>query len=63
MKNLLLLLIILGALTACEKDYICDCAYEPNPPHKKIYIKAKTDGGAERQCNKNEEAGETCVLQ
>jgi hypothetical protein len=63
MKRILLLFVTLAGLTACDKQYICNCVIDGNLPHKKIYLKAKTDGGAERQCRKNEEGEETCTLQ
>lgn len=64
MKKLVLFFISSFFLVACDKTYVCNCGLEGGGlPYKKIYIQAKTENSAERQCSKKEEAGETCVLQ
>ena len=64
MKKILLLTVSVLALTACDKSYVCNCGYASGgPAYKKVYLTAKSDGGAERQCKKQEEADEVCVLE
>jgi len=64
MKKLFFLLFISLTISACDKEYVCNCAAEPGGlPYKKVYLLAKSDNGAERKCTKLEEGTESCVIQ
>lgn len=64
MKKILLFSLSLLFLASCDKTYVCNCGYATGGlPYKKVYLKAKTENGAKRKCNKIEESGETCALQ
>ena len=64
MKKIIFLVLSIALLTACDKTFVCNCAAESGGlPYKKVYLTAKTEGGAERRCNKEEENGEVCTLQ
>jgi hypothetical protein len=64
MKKLLFLFGLSLIISACDKEYVCNCAAEPGGlPYKKVYLLAKTDNGAERKCTKLEEGTESCTLQ
>jgi hypothetical protein len=63
MKKILFVVLTLSLLSACDKTYVCDCAYEAGGlPYKKVYLKAKSENGAERKCSRIEEGAEVCVL-
>jgi hypothetical protein len=64
MKKILFFVSILSFLTSCDKTYVCNCASEQGGlPYKKVYLKAKSENGAERKCKKIEEGDDVCVLQ
>jgi len=64
MKKMLFFITSILLLVACDKTYVCNCGYASGGlPYKKVYLKAKTDKGAERRCKKQELSGESCVLQ
>lgn len=64
MKKVVLFVLSVVVLMGCDKTYVCNCGNDQGGlPYKKVYLNAKTDGGAKRRCTKIATTGESCKLQ